>query len=143
MIQQGGIGTNLYISNTGTFEILKDAITVLEFMGDRVFGELALLYSEKRTATVRAIDNGSVWVLDAPAFKKLTIKSALEEQEEMVSFLMNVSTLNTIAREKLYKVANLLKSEFFVTSQHIVNQCDIGDKFYIIRAGKIIQITLD
>lgn len=39
------------------------------------FGEVALLYNEKRTATVRALQDCKVWVLDGKIFRKIIIRS--------------------------------------------------------------------
>lgn len=136
LIEKGHKGTHLYISISGTFKVIIDEDNFFIFDDVRVFGEIAVLYSAKRLATIKAIDNGAVWVLDCPTFKKLTVKSAIKQQEEMVSFLMNVPNLNTVTKAKLYQVANLLKPEFFKSSEIIVKQCEPGDKFYIIRAGK-------
>ncbi|XP_056631282.1 cGMP-dependent protein kinase, isozyme 1-like [Diorhabda sublineata] len=137
IIQEGGFGTHLYISCTGTYEIIIEDETVGVFDDVRVFGELAILYSAKRHATVKAIENGSMWVLDCHTFKRLIIKSALEEQEEIASFLQNVPELSKAPIEKLYQVANLFKPEFYKSGTAIVKQCEVGDKFYIIRAGTV------
>lgn len=136
LIEKGHKGTHLYISVTGSFKVIVDEENLFIFDDIRVFGEISLLYSARRLATVQAIEAGSVWVLDCPTFKRLTVKSAMRQQEEMVSFLMNIPKLNTASKEKLYQVANLLKPEFFTSSEVIIKQCELGDKFYIIRAGK-------
>lgn len=136
LIEKGHKGTHLYISIFGTYTVILSENDSFIFDDVRVFGEISVLYSARRLATVTAVSNGSVWVLDCPTFKRLTVKSAMKQQEEMVSFLMNVPTLNTITKIKLYQVANLLKPEFFRSSEVIVRQCENGDKFYIIRAGK-------
>lgn len=138
LIEKGQKGTHLFISITGAYKVILDKETSFIFDDVRVFGELAVLYSATRLATVEAIDAGSIWVLDCPTYKRLTVKSAIKQQDETISFLLNIPTLNRISKEKLYQVANLLKSEFFKPSEVIIRQCEIGEKFYIIRAGKWI-----
>lgn len=136
LIEKGHKGTHLYISVSGSFKVILDDENSFIFDDVRVFGEIAVLYSATRLASIMAIDNGIVWVLDCPTYKRLAVKSALKQQDEVISFLMNIPNLNTVTREKLYKVANLLKSEFFKPSEVIIRQCAIGDKFYIVRAGE-------
>lgn len=144
LIEKGHKGTHLYISVTGTYKVVINEENSFIFDDVRVFGEIALLYSPRRLATVKAVDSGTLWVLDCPTFKRLTVKSAMRQQEETVSFLMNVPTLNTVSKTKLYKVANLLKPEFFKASEAIVRQCEIGDKFYIVRAGnRLVRVILN
>jgi cGMP-dependent protein kinase 2 len=41
------------------------------------FGEIALMYNYKRTATVKAIDDCETWALDGRVFKNIIIKSTL------------------------------------------------------------------
>lgn len=143
LIKEGETGSHLYISNKGKFEVSIQENFLDTFSDVRVFGELAILYSAKRHATITCLENCSVWTLDCPVFKKLVIKTAIEEQEEMVSFLQNVPKLNTASKEHLYQVTNLLKTEFFPTSKQIVKQGEVGDKFYIIRAGSVTVIRND
>ncbi|CAG9854015.1 unnamed protein product [Phyllotreta striolata] len=137
IIQEGGMGSHVYISCEGSYEVIIGTETVAAFNDVRVFGELAILYSVKRHATIKAVEDGLVWVLDGHTFKTLVIKSAMEEQEEMVSFLRNVPELNTAPIEKLYQVVNIFKLEFFKSNTEIIKQCELGDKFYIIRAGTV------
>ena len=37
------------------------------------FGEISLLYNEKRSATIQTLSDCEVWVLDGPIFKKIVI----------------------------------------------------------------------
>ena len=39
------------------------------------FGEVALMYNHPRTATVRALQESTCWVLDGTVFKSIVIKS--------------------------------------------------------------------
>lgn len=137
IIQEGEIGSHLYISDHGTYEITQRGNKIRDFNDVRVFGELAILYTTDRSATVKALTEGRIWVLDCPTYKKLIIRSAIEEQEEIVSFLMQVPVLKTASKDKLYLVAKLFNTEFFFMGKEIVKQCEIGDKFYIIRAGTV------
>ena len=38
------------------------------------FGELSLIYGEKRAATVRALTGGALWVLDRKAFRGVMMR---------------------------------------------------------------------
>ena len=41
----------------------------------KAFGELAILYNCKRTASVRALTNGEVWMIDRDVFQQVRKKS--------------------------------------------------------------------
>lgn len=48
------------------------------------------------------------------------IKTAIEEQEEIVAFLKEVPKLNTVSEDLLIRVANLFEVEFFPSDTKIV-----------------------
>lgn len=53
LIQLFIIGSHLYVSAEGEFEVFVDNKKVNSFGSGRAFGELAILYNTKRNATIR------------------------------------------------------------------------------------------
>lgn len=142
IITQGEKGMHLFVSGSGTFEVIINNKYEATFNDQRVFGELAILYNAKRLATIKAIKKGQLWVLDRQDYVQIVMKNAIREEEELLSFLKNVPILNSASELNLRKTANLLKKEFFKPDSVIVKQGDRGDKFYIIRAGTV-TVTKD
>jgi cGMP-dependent protein kinase len=131
-------GSHLYISVTGTYEVIQNDKVISRFSDVRVFGELALLYNARRLATIRARTSGRLWILDRVVFKHLMVQSEMDQHQETVTFLEGVAKLNSVPREVLEEVASLLKLEFFATGTNIVEEGDTKpDKFYIIKAGSV------
>ncbi|XP_045470386.1 cGMP-dependent protein kinase, isozyme 1-like [Harmonia axyridis] len=138
IIREGEIGSELYISASGKFEIYnRGGGTLLTFDDTRVFGELALLYNEKRKASVRALTKGRLWVLQNKTFKEIVHRSEEEERKELVFFLGKVPTLNTVPSDTLGFVAGLLIPKFFESGVDIVQEGEKGHSFFIIRAGSV------
>ncbi|CAH0558035.1 unnamed protein product [Brassicogethes aeneus] len=137
IVREGEFGNQLYISYEGKYSIFKDNQKIVTFNDIRVFGELSLLYNAKRLASIRSISNGKLWVLDCIVFKALIVKTALEEQTEMIEFLQKVPKLNAVSVELLMRVANLFQVEFFQSDFDIVTEGENADKFYVIRAGEV------
>ena len=73
IISQGGDGSNYYILKAGKCEVIVNGQVSKQLKEGDGFGEIALLYNEKRTATVRAISDCECWVLDGQIFKKIVI----------------------------------------------------------------------
>lgn len=140
IIQEGEIGSELYISASGKFQIYNKR-TLLTFDDTRVFGELALLYNEKRKASVRALTNGRLWVVENRTFKEIVHRSEEEERKEMVYFLGKVPSLNTVPSDVLSFVANLFVHKFFESGAKIVQEGEKGHSFFIIRAGSVKVTT--
>ncbi|KAB0798486.1 hypothetical protein PPYR_09479 [Photinus pyralis] len=137
IIKEGSVGTQLYISANGTYKVIIKNKLVSTFDDNRVFGELAILYDAKRLATIEALSDGRVWVLEQSVYQKLMLKSEIEHRDQLLNFLQNVPKLNSVPQEVLSRVTDLLKREFFAPGAVIVQQGDEGDKFYIISAGSV------
>ncbi|EFA04087.1 cGMP-dependent protein kinase, isozyme 1-like Protein [Tribolium castaneum] len=138
IIKEGEKGAHMYVSAGGQYEVsVKGKGVVNTFEDIRIFGEMAILYNDKRNATIKAIKAGKVWVLDRTIYQKLMLQFNIKEQDEVLSFLENVPTLNKVGTKVLQKVTTLLKVKYFAPGATIVKQGDRGDKFYIIRAGTV------
>jgi hypothetical protein len=70
IFRAGQYGHNMYFISRGTVEIIApDGSTVLTTLTDgQFFGELALLFSQPRTASVRSVDYCDLYTLDKDTF---------------------------------------------------------------------------
>lgn len=53
VIREGESGDHLFISDDGEFEVIKDSVILGRMGPGKAFGELAILYNCKRTASIR------------------------------------------------------------------------------------------
>mmetsp|Transcript_45760 Transcript_45760/g.97742 ORF Transcript_45760/g.97742 Transcript_45760/m.97742 type:complete len:993 (-) Transcript_45760:66-3044(-) len=83
IIKQGDQGDFFYICKTGKFEFIKDEVAVGSCGPGMGFGELAMLYSHPRAATVKAAEDSTVWALDRQTF--LVIKAGLVTAGQLAS----------------------------------------------------------
>uniref|UniRef100_A0A182WGN3 cGMP-dependent protein kinase n=1 Tax=Anopheles minimus TaxID=112268 RepID=A0A182WGN3_9DIPT len=143
IIKEGDIGAHFFVSEDGTYEVVVDNKVIKSFGRGVVFGELAILYKAKRFASIRVTTGARVWLLERKVFQKIMMKSGRKEREENVRFLSTVSVLKDLEIEKLHKISDLLKREFYATGSTIIQQGDPGDKFYIIRGGSVNVIKTD
>lgn len=143
IIKEGDIGAHFFVSAEGTYEVVVENKVIKSFGKGVVFGELAILYKAKRFASIRVTTEAKVWMLERKIFQKIMMKSGRREREENVKFLSTVSILKDLQIEKLHKISDLLKREFYATGSTIIQQGDPGDKFYIIRGGSVNVIKTD
>merc|ERR1712007_273121 len=85
ILQEGDDGDVMYIIEVGTFDCLKklsgeEKVVKTCGAGD-FFGELALLYSCPRAASVVATTDGLVWHLDRDTFNHIVRESAMRKHE--------------------------------------------------------------
>jgi CRP/FNR family cyclic AMP-dependent transcriptional regulator len=71
IIREGEIGDRLYVVVKGDYEVLKGGQVVATLVERSVFGEMALLDPEVRSATVRATREGLLLSLDHSTLEEL------------------------------------------------------------------------
>jgi len=98
------------------------------------FGELALMYSKPRAATVKAKTDGRLWALERKAFRTILMKTPARS---LVQLLRKVEVLKPLSRLDLQRMADLMTEEKFVDGQAIVKQGENGETFYIISHGNV------
>lgn len=137
IIHEGDKGSQMYISASGVYTVLIKNRKGITFRDHRVFGELAILYKAKRMATIKALTSGKVWVIHRHVYQKIIVDNAKKHEDELRSFLNNVPNVNNLSEENLKIMTQILKTEFFAPDAVIVQEGDVGDKFYIIHAGNV------
>ncbi|KAG7188202.1 hypothetical protein KM043_016077 [Ampulex compressa] len=145
VISEGDIGSHLYVSAEGEFDIYQGNKFQRSFGPGIAFGEIALLYNTKRLRTISVKKGGKVWVLDRSVFLTVMMRTAQERLEGNVRFLQRVSLLQKLPEPKdhvLAKISDLIRVEFFPAGAKIVRQGEKGEKFYIISGGNV-RITKD
>ncbi|CAH1119440.1 unnamed protein product [Phaedon cochleariae] len=137
VITEGEAGGALFVSARGELEVIKDG-KVLGHMGPgKAFGELAILYNCTRTASIRAVDNVKVWILDRKVFQQIMMRTGLQRLQDNINFLKSVPLLQNLNNDVLAKIADVLEVEFYPAGVHIVRQGASGDTFYIISSGSV------
>ena len=101
------------------------------------FGEIALLYNANRTATVRALAECKVWVLDGEIFKKIIMKTVLNRRATELNFLNKVDLFKNLDRYEKLSLLDGLKTVWFDKGDVIIREGEIGDLFYIVEEGHV------
>ncbi|KAI8465523.1 MAG: cyclic nucleotide dependent protein kinase [Monoraphidium minutum] len=145
LIQEGDVGaaaSELYVVKEGKFEVLQKRQGVnfrvnLKERGD-CFGEVSLMYSCPRTATVAATTDATVWVLDRDTFRHY-VRDAAETQVSAVElFLNSVPILNPLSREEKLRLVDAFEQRAYTPGTEVVIEGDPGDFFYIILDGEAV-----
>lgn len=156
VIREGESGDHLYISDDGEFEVIKDNLILGKMGSGKAFGELAILYNCKRTASIRGkslnnftanlsssfsslsvLSDARVWVLDRRVFQHIMMRTGMETIEENINFLRSVPLLKHLGVDSLAKIADVLELEFYPTGTYIIRQDTSGDSFFLISQGNV------
>ncbi|KAL1516851.1 hypothetical protein ABEB36_000696 [Hypothenemus hampei] len=137
ILRQGNAGVHVFVSAEGEFEVIQDD-KILGHMGPgKAFGELAILYNCTRTASIRAVTNSKVWLLDRKVFQKIMKRTGLLRLQDNINFLKSVPLLQNLSDEVLSKIADVLEVEFYPAGAYIIRQDASGDTFFIISSGSV------
>lgn len=138
VIREGEPGSNLYVCADGFLDVLQGNKKINTLQPGTVFGELALLYNQKRMATIVAKTPCSLWVLDRKDFHHIIMKDNIQRREENVKYLKSVPLLKNLDDSVLKKMSDLLTAKLFPKDTVIIKQGDEGRIFYIITSGKVV-----
>lgn len=104
IIRYGDIGYKYYVLSKGKVKVtvynkgtdaqdpnIDQNIQVVKFLSSGVgFGELALLYNDKRSATIQCMEPCETYTLDGSIFKGMIIKSSIEKRSNKAKSLDQV-----------------------------------------------------
>ena len=147
IFRQGDRPTAFYVIRKGTIRIEEehpdtgDTVVLRTLARGDSFGELALLESSPRTATVRSVEDAELFSVDKATFDRLLATSieapgfALTLQT--MAELRDMPAFSTLGTEEL---AELLGHGIWVTASPgdvLVTQGAVGDAFYALRSGQV------
>jgi cAMP-dependent protein kinase regulator len=151
IIRQGDEGDNFYVVDSGDCGVYKSQQTPTSgddseaSLGQQVmmvgaggsFGELALMYNTPRAATVRALTDVRLWVLDRDTYRRILLKTMSEKRQTYESFLEQVPILSTLTLYERAKISDALQPVSFRDGDVIIREGDSGDDFFIILEGTV------
>eukprot|EP00898_Chlorokybus_atmophyticus_P003976 jgi/Chlat1/457/Chrsp103S00975 len=149
--ERGLAADEMYVVKRGNFEARHSSLDVLETrLGVRMlvnirttgdcFGELALFYQTARTATVAAVSDASVWVLDRATLRQCARESAVAEIQQVELFLNIVPILAPLTRDERLRIADALEEEVYQKGEIIIKQGEPGEHFFIVKEGEAVVV---
>ncbi|KAG0714666.1 cGMP-dependent protein kinase, isozyme 2 forms cD5/T2 [Chionoecetes opilio] len=128
-------------SSKGRVEVSKEGKVLCYMSPGKVFGELAILYNCKRTATIKAATACKLYAIDRKCFQTIMMRTCLIRQAEYTNFLKSVPTFQTLQEETLIKIADVLEETYYGQGDYIIRQGARGDTFFIISKGRV-RVTM-
>ena len=143
IIREGMDGTHMYILEKGQVQVSKGHGVEKEFVCDlgegkfkhilpvdfrwplilgSLFGELAILYNCRRTATITTKTPVTLWAIERTIFQTVVQSAGRSKDQERFDTLRAVKDLNKMSEDKLRKIADCLEEESFEDGQCIIKQ---------------------
>lgn len=137
IIKEGDVGSIVYVMEEGKVEVSREGNFLSVLPPGKVFGELAILYNCKRTATIKAASDCKLWAIERQCFQTIMMRTGLIRQAEHTAFLKSVPTFVNLPEDTLIKIADVLEETNYKAGDYIVRQGAYGDTFFIISQGRV------
>jgi len=141
IIKEGEEGTHMFVLEKGAVQVTKgqgkDKTVVCDLSPGMLFGELAILYNCRRTASIKCKTDCSLWAMERTIFQSVVKLAGQAKDEEKFNHLSTVKDLKQFPESKLRKIADCLEEETFGADDLIFKEGASGDFFYIIRSGEV------
>ncbi|XP_069699977.1 cGMP-dependent protein kinase, isozyme 2 forms cD5/T2 isoform X4 [Periplaneta americana] len=125
----------------GRVEVSRENKYLSTLAPGKVFGELAILYNCKRTATIKAATHCKLWAIERQCFQTIMMRTGLIRQAEYTDFLKSVPIFKNLPEETLTKISDVLEETFYNEGDYIIRQGARGDTFFIISKGQV-RVTI-
>lgn len=136
LITQGEKGDTFYVIEEGDFDISVTGVGSVETLKrGGCTGDLALMYNAPRAATVKALTDGKVWVMERATFRKALMDHNKTQTHQNIEFLKRVELLQPLLSSELALVDQALVEKTFKSGAALFTQGDIGENFYILMRG--------
>jgi len=146
VIREGDDGDNFFIVNSGTFNIYKkedkkdkgNGKLISTLKGEGSFGELALLYSWPRQASVEAVTDGSLWVLERSAFHIISSGAAFQQRLKLQEIIGQIEILKKLSPEEIMTLCDTIQVKHFQDGEVILKQNEDGDSMFFLMEGEAV-----
>ncbi|KPP75458.1 cGMP-dependent protein kinase 1-like [Scleropages formosus] len=138
IIVEGTEGNSMYIVAEGELLVTQAGRVLRTLTSGDVFGELAILYNCKRTASVKAVTNVKLWCIERQTYRTIVTNKSKKKREQIMGFLKTARTLKDLSDVQLSKIIDSMEEVKFQDNEVIVREGTEGDTFYIILKGEVL-----
>lgn len=96
---------------------------------------MSVLYNTPRAASVVALTECILWKLSRLAYSCFIKNNVIKRRKQLITFINNVELLKNLEHGDKIKLIDIFNTERFKINEIIIQENDIGNKFYILRDG--------
>jgi cAMP-dependent protein kinase regulator len=109
-----------------------------DYVPGEAFGELALLYNAPRAATIRAVDECTLFELDRQTFNNIVKDVSRQNRKKYEEFLKSVQLLSSMDYYERVSLCDAVRKVKFDMDDYIIKEGEEGDAFYFVIAGTAV-----
>ncbi|XP_061890844.1 cGMP-dependent protein kinase 1 isoform X1 [Entelurus aequoreus] len=138
VIKEGSEGDSMYMVAAGELIVTQSGRVLRTLTSGDIFGELAILYNCKRTATVKAKTEVRLWCMERQNYRTIITNKSKKKREELMGFLKTSRTLKDLNDVQLSKIIDSMEEVKYQDKDVIVREGAEGNTFYIILKGEVL-----
>lgn len=137
IIVEGNVGDYFYVLKKGKvrFEVNRKAVGYAD--EGKTFGELALLYSCPRAASVIAETDATIYRVDQKTFRYIMQSQTMKTEQAKKELLQGIDFLKILDPTDIDKLVDIMTPRVFEEGDCITKLGDEGDTLYVIQEGKV------
>ena len=137
VIKQGEQGDIVYVVESGHYEVFLEQSgdkAVARYQAGDSFGELALMYSCARAATVKCVQPGLLWGLDRISYRTIVKQTSDSMQSSLMQMLRSVNIFKPLDAHALSTLANSMQIVTCQPGHSLLSNVPL-DALYILQSG--------
>lgn len=138
IITQGDDGDYFYIVESGEVQFEVNGTVVGKAGQGASFGELALIYSSPRAATVRTLTKGSVFRVDQQTFRTILVTQAEASEAAKIAIIKNIDFLKKLSNGDIKKLCSVMSPRMFEKGE-VLQKRGEQEAFFILEEGEVIS----
>jgi len=142
IIKQGDEGDWFYIILKGSVSFIVDEKAVGKANKGNSFGELALLYTCPRAATVQALESTVLFRVDQTTFRYILQSQTRKGARDKVDLLLKIPFLRDLPDEDVAQLTAVMTPHKFKTGEYLMRKGDAADNFYIVQEGTLVATNI-
>lgn len=134
---QGEVGDCCYLIQGGSFEVSMDGRKVKRLYAGHTFGELAMLYSVNRTATVSCSEEGVLWRMDGGCFRLCMGRLVSKHLQMAMDFLSMDEHFKGLQEPERKLLAGACSVQKFGRGESLLREGEAHHCLFIIASGHV------
>eukprot|EP00746_Dinoflagellata_sp_MGD_P152325 gnl/MRDRNA2_/MRDRNA2_83579_c0_seq4.p1 gnl/MRDRNA2_/MRDRNA2_83579_c0~~gnl/MRDRNA2_/MRDRNA2_83579_c0_seq4.p1 ORF type:complete len:965 (-),score=184.82 gnl/MRDRNA2_/MRDRNA2_83579_c0_seq4:24-2918(-) len=139
IFQQNDPGDSCYIIEKGIFNVNVDGKPVKDMQARETFGELAMLYGVKRTASLQCKKKGVIWKMSDVGFRNCMRILTSAHESKIRAFIKTNENLKVLKEDQRTKLAAACTVQKFIHEDKIIRTGDPGEWMFMTMEGNVVE----
>lgn len=140
VFSQGELGDCCYFIEKGVYLVSIDGKNLKQLTKKNTFGELAMLYSVPRTASVTCKEDGALWKMSEHTFRSCMENLSEKHLDRASQFLSTDPSFCGMSDAERKLLAGACSVQSFGPQETILREGEVGDWMFIVMKGSVTTV---